>query len=294
MADIVPPVPEAEGGEPPGWRGVASETIDTVKGTREALVVVGIAIYAAVRLGYEGFYERLGVAPAEVGVTYSDIVSRAALGFALFGSWIIALVALAITARNLVRPHSADQILRRSETRRAVAHVGIALAVVAVAVLVISILIGRSGIIAAAVIGLSGTTMAWLGWNDAFTSPQRRALRKIVGLACLGFFIAAVLVFSEQWGESKAEIVKQNEPLRAQPLIGVFSQSAQLVCVSWIGSDKPENLRLDEPLVFLGQSQGVAILYRGVTDPASNVSSGSVRLPLGKIALDAAQDSSKC
>ncbi len=87
-----------------GAAGVAAGLVDAVKGLRETLFVLGVVLYGAARLAYDGFYGKLGVSAGEVGVTYAEVINRAALGLALFGALLVALVAIALLFIGLIRP----------------------------------------------------------------------------------------------------------------------------------------------------------------------------------------------
>lgn len=275
--------------EPSGQpRRLTSELWDALGRTKEALVLLGLVLYAAVRLGYDGFYGTLGVSISEVGITYSEVITRAALGLALVGSAVIALVAFLVCARGLLRREEpATDVDVDSELLKAIGRVGILLATVAVVLLLASFWLGVDGIVAAAIVGLMGALMAWIGWRAVFTSSARRRLRAPVGLFAVCCCVAAILVGYEQWGEAKARIVQDNRPLRAQPLVGVLNQSADLVCIEWIGEDQPPDLELTRPAVFLGGADGTAVFFRG--DP-SGTRRGALRLPTAKIAVASATD----
>ena len=274
-------------------RDTARESLDLLKRAQEVLLILGAVLYAAVRLAYDGFYGYLGIDPVEVGVTYSEIVSRAALGTALIGSGIAIGSAIVLTVQGLLAPEP-SRGTTASELRRIVAHVGLLLVGVAIVIVVASPLLGIPALLGASTTGTLGALMTWVGWSDMFVVPERRTLRRFVAFGAGAFAVAATLIGFEQWGESKAAIIVRNQPLRSQPLIGILTQPAELVCVAWIDGNAPMNLRLDRPMVFLGRAEGVSVFYMG--GPASSGASapGSVRLPTSRIVIRAATSTGAC
>src|SRR5207302_1592297 len=75
--------------------------------------LLGLAAYALARAGFDAFYTTLAVPPQEVGVTYSDILSRAAMYLALFALVTPFYVEQAVLAASAKDRRRDDRKVRR-------------------------------------------------------------------------------------------------------------------------------------------------------------------------------------
>jgi hypothetical protein len=80
----------------PRHEALLQRLLDTAQGTGALLAVLALLIYGAVRIANAAFYARLGVAPEEVGLSYSAILSRA------IGSIILLLTSIGLIVISIV------------------------------------------------------------------------------------------------------------------------------------------------------------------------------------------------
>jgi hypothetical protein len=88
-------------------QNVASGLMDALKDMKVVLGALAILVYGAVWNAYEAYYDRLGINPAEVGITFATVVTRAALGLVFFGSFGIAALMLLSAAATTLWPEEA-------------------------------------------------------------------------------------------------------------------------------------------------------------------------------------------
>jgi hypothetical protein len=109
------------------------------------------------------------------------------------------------------------------------------------------------------------------------------ARQRTVGFVTTGFAFSAVafsaltlfgfVKLSEEWGVYKAELVKDSRAVSPSVLYGILNIRAVQVCVVK-ASDGMPFLSIDRPLMYLGQSNGMIVVYDGQEGRARRIPSG--------------------
>lgn len=272
--------------EPPPIRSAPSEAITgRLSGLRTALGLLGLALYALLRIAYERFYGPFGLSPDDLGLGYLELLTQAAIGavlLALFvGGLIWLLIALVVEIVAGSWRALRDAIARRR--RREPAPVNRSdLVWGAVIAGVIALLWLLDGLLDASVLkyGLIVGFIAFAAGQNAAaaargTSRIRRGVQGGAGpaaarlwrgglaaaLVIVGLQVAYILV---NGANSDARAVRDGRGVDSK-LFGVrlTSWGADAATLSWTSTTIDPTLRplAGLCLMYLGQSDGTLFVY---------------------------------
>lgn len=270
-------------------KATLASAAEWLEGVRRVLAPLALIAYVGVRLGYDGFYGRLGLSAREVGVGYADMVSRAAVGLAVFVvGYAVTGILAGLVGASLI-PLDGDD----PERPRGLRHLtlgGLTLMAAGGVVCALESFVEHAPPTLGVLMATMGAATALPGWPLRFSGLRGRLLHPVVRLLVLVLVVLSTLMLVEFGGEERASKVIEGTPLRATPLTAIIEMRAEPVCVEWIGADRPPSVPLPAPFLYLGRDQGEVVLYRGLTQRDSTPGSppvGAVRLPLPKVALSA-------
>jgi hypothetical protein len=273
------------------------------------LGTVGLALYGIVRVGYDGFYARLGVTAEEVGLSYAGILTQAALALLGLCTCVLTAGTLGVvlqwpalrTALRADVVHPSRPRLQPARTQQAVEGqpspwlLAVALAVTAVLYLAV---IAAADL--AVIAGRFRTGSWWYGPVVGLLVPfllgllAGRALRLVARrrttwssllpvLVVLVLVVPGALSASSKVGDLAAEQVEHGASLRHHswlpwlPGPGAFGFQADWVLIEWVGGRAPSTLSTPCNVMYLGEAGGRAVLYR----PGNGV----LRLPAANTVL---------
>jgi PH (Pleckstrin Homology) domain-containing protein len=257
-----------------------------------AVTIAALIVFGLQQIMYQQFYGRLGIAPDEAGVSFSEAAASAALvTFALVvvGAVVVLLVGVSALALLL----------------SAVLPVVVVVGVVSYLAVLVGVIVGGFGLIGALALSRFSEALAmglifvsnavmfvprWLArvWRGAARiavwSRRARARRRLA-LAAMTLVLATavcLLGYLTFAARERARSAAHGRPEGSISLLGVpiLKLQAEYVLPDW----------LDEPpagfetvsrrcLVYLGRADGTVVLY----DP---ITKGTLRVPSGSVALD--------
>jgi hypothetical protein len=268
-----------------------------------ALGLIGLVIYGIVRAGHEQFYGQVGLTPEEVGLDQAEILGRAALGlFFFFAVGMLGATVLAFVLVGFARPMV--QGWNRTALGRAwwmafVLAVGQLLLLVP-ALLFVADLVAETrradwlvpvlrygGPLVGFVVSVAWLTAHLRHGASAATGGDPDPAGEVLINARVGVFLIALvaagaLLMSGYVGARSGQEMKKGEPLPHPWLLrpAMMSIRAGCVRVNWLGDERPENYQHNESLRFLGEKDGMFVLYR------SGEQGGEwLRLPVGQVAM---------
>jgi hypothetical protein len=266
------------------------------------LTLLGLVAYVLVRLGYDGFYNALEVRPDDVGITYLDILTRAALPGLAIGLSLVACAAIAT-----ILPW------RFSRPSLGFLGIGVGFAVVALIAYQIQVydpallqrlspplpLLGTHlglvglfgvGVLLGLLLGLRDVSRKTALLADSLLFRSRGALL----IAMTAVLLSSLLTLNFFYGEAVAHRVAVGEAQQPTAALSAFFDfRSDRTCVAWVGNDQPTGLDLTHPLMYLGQANGVVVLYSPAQKAtASHPASigGPVRIPADKVVTTPATD----
>ena len=252
------------------------------------LTIAGLAVYAFARVAVDSFYGSLDIRPEDVGLNYITILTYTAVPMIVVTGAVLLILAW---ATPLVR------ILDLQERVLAC----VVVVANAVALLAISLDFADPGhnlildaivpeivwVVAAGTIVLRHTA-----WFRARFKAKSGLSGTVLAGALLAFALVQALAPATDYGVATAAHVRAGQGILR--LVGPFDFRADRVCVSWISSTPPPGLDLTRPLIYLGESDGTVVLYRGGSNPDAGFN-GPLRLPASQVVvLRAHGDVTKC
>jgi hypothetical protein len=208
------------------------------------LTLLGLLAYATARATADGFYGALSVVPEEVGVTYTSVLSRAALYLALVALFVI------VGAESVRKGRT-----RRSALRSAVGTCFVALFVFAV-LLGQQLFLLRVTLLGLAVwlFVIGYTVYKWSRLADPV--PTRLAYWETLSrLAVVGLLTFALMLLV---GRDLARGARRAVPFGPN-FFQLFSVRSDVVCLRATNGPVPRE-RVG-PFVYLGEAQGTMVLF---------------------------------
>lgn len=265
------------------------------------LSLAGLLLFGILRLNYEVFYSRLGVAPEEVGLSYASTVGQSALGLVLGILFATAIISMFLGA-SILNEYVARLLghLARERLGSFARAVIVAVALIAAGGLLVgSISSENFYFMFASLFCLTVATTALM--PDAFprlfpggresASIHMFRVGKIVFLGGTGFGLLWALLLLPMEVAADAESVKAGESANAYTVpgldVGVLSYKA---VVSHVEIRFDPEVGVDpECLVYLGRADGVSVFFD--VDPL-----GVVRVPTDDVVVreSAAATLSEC
>jgi hypothetical protein len=214
------------------------------------LSLLGIGLYGAVRFGQQIFYNELGLAPEEVGLSYASSLSRAAVIVAAVSSVFLLGVSINVIADSLSR----GQELRIGGL---VAQI-LAFLVTMAAWIPISIFVWGDieyiGIGAVLSLLVAFTLPLFRGNLNLNTFARRPALAiMVISLVTVGGF-----VLSGTTAHLSATAVKEGKEISGRGAFGVLGLRAEHVKLT---GDLPKNFTAPDSISYLGSAEGTIIVY---------------------------------
>ncbi len=80
----------------------AESLIRQLTDPRTALALLGLALYAVMRVAYGRFYEPFGLSPDELGLSYLELLAQSALGAVVLAALFALSVPAGLGATNLM------------------------------------------------------------------------------------------------------------------------------------------------------------------------------------------------
>ncbi|HEV2786918.1 MAG TPA: hypothetical protein VGV67_11050 [Solirubrobacteraceae bacterium] len=276
----------AQGGVWSGQPPAAQRTIGQwLSDARAGLALLGIGLYAVLRLAYARFYAPFGLSPDELGFGYLELLAQSALGalvllllFALL-AWIYVafLVAVGQDLVDDVRP-ALDFVRRRLGPGELAQVARIALAVVALALLTLLLwLIGTDLLIGVAI---AGVIVYWAVWvargsrrilrgigrpaDRPRPSAGRRWRRGLAWTAVVPVLLAGTTLVTQ--ANMDAQAVREGRATHPDFLgVRLTSWGADPATLVWTGAGVEPALRplAASCVMYLGQSGGTIFVTQG-------------------------------
>lgn len=271
-----------------GWSTYIKETAQY---GGPALGLIALALYAAVRFAYDGFYSELSIRPEDVGVDYISILTRAALGGIVFGSilflptFTVGPALVSFLRRHGGRYVASGAILIGIGGFSLYLDLNYPLDVASrdYSVDFVTAALGFGVVIAGVVVMRRPSTER---------SVQPTSLENVFAAVAVVLLITISLAFSARYGEANGRQVQDDKTIGSE-IFSLVDFYTERVCVEWIGLDSPPNLDLSTSMIYLGQSGGIGVIYRprgrGLAPP------GPIRVPMIKVVLTpTVQSASSC
>ena len=244
---------------------------------RTVLAVLGLLFYAVLRTAYSVFYNRFGLSPDDLGLSYVDLLVQSAVGTSVLLLLVVAgasivfamLVGIGATVRDLSRDGRGEPEAGWSAAATLVfgiTSVG-SLAAQAVGLHTVSSALLA---IAAAVLWLWGTIRGWIeivhgvaGREPGHPTRTRRWRWFVTAAIVLAVAIAIAGLISQASGDAKR--VHEGHPASFTVLgVRVTSWGAEHATVSWTTNQVAADLQplAGRCLLYLGQSGATNFLYR--------------------------------
>ena len=242
------------------------------------MVFVGLLLYAALRAYADSFYGGFDATSEEAGLTYSSILTRAALGIAgavLTGAFLALvwyIVALIANQFDVVP----------EPWRRRMANVGVGSGA-------LSFVYGVTHqlefwmVLGIALVAASCAAYL-LDWRPP---PEHEGKVHVRSVAIVALAIgSAVALFgtATRAGAWDAESVGQGRELSGNVFYGLGAVRADCVMIAWTGGKAPRSLELTSPYLLLGQANGQALFTQG-QEGVPSTGPPTWRLPLGNLVL---------
>ena len=251
---------------------VPEETRAALTFGRDVLLPVGFLIYGAVRLAAESFYGALGADPAEVGLGYVELLSRAAVGLVPIGLLFVGYGAILKLITDIPLPKVYRFFTRRSlptpwpvplQTPRHPILGLVAYFLGGLFVYAGTLYVELPDVaIALALFFPIGLGQAY--YRRARLPQTREYSRKHLLPAILLATAAAIIGVSfaaSRAGAAQAERIQEGKEFQDNDWFSVMPVNADCVVVSWIGKGPPAALDLDSPLLLLGSANGTTVFY---------------------------------
>jgi hypothetical protein len=294
------------------WWGYLNELIPNA---HIVLGLLALAVYGLVRVGYEDFYGTLSLQPEEVGLTYISIITRAALVGLYLAVFLVMLVAVAwLLMPYLSRPAMLLVLMGAIQLVLGIVYLAFVVSRPVSAVTgggysgestltgesVLLICLGVLTLTYVLVTTLSPLAWRLLPWRPILTLPSAALARAAQAWSLL--LIATSLITSldafATYGTAAATRLETGSSSASFFFSAVFYFRSDSVCPVWAGNDQPSNVDLSKPLLFLGESDGVDVLYRPLRfDSATSTirPAGPVRIPTNKVIITPAlEDQRDC
>ena len=208
------------------------------------LTLLGLLAYATARATADGFYGALSVAPEDVGVTYTSVLSRAALYLAL-----VALIAIAFA------PRIGKANTRRSALRSAIGVCLVALFVLAFVLGQQFFLLRRTYLVLALWLWVIGRSV--YAWSLAGDRGPRNRLHyeTLIRVAWIGLLTFTLMLAI---GRDLASAAKDAKPFGPN-FFQLFSVRSDVVCLRATNGTVPRGR--EGPFIYLGQAGGTMVLF---------------------------------
>jgi hypothetical protein len=278
--------------EAPGDHRMGREIPELIQTAASLLFIAGAGLFAAIRFGQQVFYNRFGVRPEEVGLSYAASVSRAAVTIVVLSTGAAFFYAVQVLRVQLV-----TWIARlRRFGRLAAIIVSVLITVAAIiALLLLLKLLGDTPLefalqflfYAIAIVyfwSMSKEMFSDIRFFRRLVSTVQASLRRLAAtllkplglLVCLSLFSFGTLILSGFTANTAANRVEAGEGVSPNSGFGILGLRAEPVLA--LGS-LPENLEVsDRDIMYLGQYESTVVLY--------DISSyETIRVPADSIAV---------
>jgi hypothetical protein len=239
----------------------AESLIRQLTDPRTALAVLGLALYAVMRVAYGRFYESFGLSPDDLGLSYLELLAQSALG---------AVVLAALFALSVPAGPGAAHLMERAEVNPlAAVLVGVVLVALLIAGLTVApalkyiALAGWFALFATSIAMGVPVIRSWLAREPSGPYAGAAWLRPLViGLAATIPLVVALTLI--QGAAGGARDVRDGRSAHFSFFgIRLTSWGAEAATLSWTADDVAAELR---PLgarcvMYLGQADGTLFVY---------------------------------
>jgi hypothetical protein len=244
---------------------------------RTALALLGLVAYAVLRIAYSVFYNRFGLSPDDLGLSYVDLLVQSAVGTSVL--LLLVVAGASILFAELVGVVAIWGDLRRTFKSDSEPPPGGAVTVLLSLVVLGSVVAGAIGLHALAGILLTIGTLTLAGWatirggiiivhgvssKDSGRVAHTRWWRRFVAAAVMLAVAIAIAGLIAQ-ASSDASHVYEGRPASFTVLgVRVTSWGAERATVSWTSNQVAPDLQplAGRCLMYLGQSGATNFLYR--------------------------------
>jgi hypothetical protein len=237
-----------------------------------ALGLGAITVFGLVWLSYDMFYRGLGVSPAEVGITYADVITKAVMTMLLFVP-MICFVAFIVSRRV---PHATTFAVACWVVIVYIPIMSVGWAVVGAYTFPNHPLIFATA--ALILLGLPTIYFTSRGWNARLADLARRTTFAVPsqrgGLASsadgarfhmmqvAAFPLIGTILLAALFGASVSQHVARGDLLAVPYVVSPVYFPVGFACVTWIGTQQTRVIDPTKPLLLLGHADGEFVFYR--------------------------------